>query len=103
MPATWDDYFATRKWRVATEVNGTEVAEPGSRLNSDGDKSVQVRFVKGVFEIDNGVFHSPFSSARGRRGVLLQEVGSDGEDIKDSRIAVGQVVLRRARQQSAIV
>lgn len=102
MPAAWDDYFAARKWRVATEANGTVAAEPGTELNP-GTETVQVEFNRGKFEIrGGGVFHSPLSSARGRKGVLLQEVGPDGTDIEGSKIAVGVVVFRRARSEGAV-
>lgn len=99
--ASWEDLFATRKWRVATELNGTATAEPGTELN-DGDSLVKVEFTKGHFEIIGATFHSPLSSARGRKGVLLQEVDENGRDIDGSRIAVGSVVLGRARKEGAI-
>lgn len=87
----WDEYFGTRKWRVASEVTGT-------------DREESVIFAKGKFEIDgDGVFHSPLSSARGRKGVLLQEVDPrTGDDIAGSRIAVGVVVFRKARREGAV-
>lgn len=100
--ASWEDLFATRKWRVATELNGAAAAEPGSELN-DGDTVVKVEFTKGHFEIIGATFHSPLSSARGRKGVLLQEVDGSGRDVAGSRIAVGSVVLRRARGEGAVV
>lgn len=100
--ATWDDLFGSRKWRVATELDGEVVAEPGTSLNQGGE-SVRAAFSKGKFELFGGVFHSPLSSARGRKGVLLQEVNlQDGMDILGSRIAVGVVVFRRARAEGAI-
>jgi hypothetical protein len=99
---SWEDLFATRKWRVATELSGTALADPGTELN-DGDASVVVKFARGYFEITGATFHSPLSSARGRRGVLLQEVEASGRDIPGSRIAVGKVVLGRARREGAIL
>jgi hypothetical protein len=101
MPAAWGDYFGTRKWRVAKELDGTATAEPGTELNP-GTEPVRVEFSHGKFEIIGGVFHSPLSSARGRKGILLQEVSVAGEDIEGSRVAVGVVVFRRARSEGAI-
>jgi len=94
------DYFGDRHWRVATEVTGTQVAEPGTDLNA-GTGPVTVKFDTGSFEIEGGCFHSPFSSARGHKGVLLQEVDEHGEDVAGSRIAVGGVVFARARKSGA--
>lgn len=86
--SNWDEYFGTRRWRVATEVTGTVE---------------RVAFTKGRFEISGGVFHSPLSSARGRKGILLQEIDPEsGKDIEDSQIAVGVVVFRRARKERAV-
>lgn len=86
MSGSWDEYFGTRKWRVATEVDGADA---------------QVRFRKGRFTVDNGQFCSPLSTARGKAGILLQEV-SDGQDVTGSRIAVGIVVFRKARNAGAV-
>lgn len=92
MHVDWAGYFATRKWRVAQEVTG-----------EGEDNDCLVTFKRGKFEIHgDGVFHSPLSSARGRRGILLQETDEDGGDIKGSRIAVGEIVMRRARQEGAV-
>lgn len=97
MPSgSWDEYFGTRKWRVATEITGTDEGDPSS-----------VRFTAGKFEIENGSFCSPLSSARGKAGVILQEVDPHGgphpgADIPGSRIAVGVVVFRRARKEGAV-
>lgn len=89
--AAMEEYFGDRKWRVATEV--TADVPQGEAV---------IHFKQGKFEIENGVFHSPCSSARGKKGILLQEVTSDGKDIDESRIAVGVVVLREARKMGAI-
>lgn len=103
MTSGWDEYFGKRRWRVAVEVTGTDTAEPGTAFNLEGDKPVQVRFARGKFEIDGGVFHSPLSSARGGKGVLLQEIDpKSGDDLTSPRIAVGVVVLRRARKEGAV-
>lgn len=100
---SWDEYFGYRKWRVATEVEGTDTAMPGTEFNLDGEQPVQVRFRKGRFQIAGGVFHSPLSSARGTRGVLLQEVSPfSGDDITGSRTAVGIVVYRKACREGAV-
>lgn len=89
----WEEYFGTRRWRVATEVTG-----------ADEQDGAVVAFVKGKFGIEGGVFHSPLSSARGQKGVLLQEIDPQtGRDIAGSRIAVGVVVLRNARKEGAVV
>jgi hypothetical protein len=88
----WTGLFADRKWRVLTELTGTT-----------GRRGWAITFDRGKFEIDGGVFHSPLSSARGRKGVLLQEVGLGGEDIPGSRIPVGEIVYRKARQAGAVV
>lgn len=93
---SWEQYFGSRRWRVASEVTGAEEV-PGA----------VVAFVGGKFGIestgeDRGVFHSPLSSARGTKGVLLQEVDQQGTDIAGSRIAVGIVVFRKARREGAV-
>lgn len=88
---SWDEYFGKRTWRVATEVTAVDAVGP----------QTTVTFSKGRFAIDGGVFHSPLSSARGTRGVLLQET-SGGKDIEGSRVAVGIVVFRKARREGAV-
>jgi hypothetical protein len=80
-----EEYFAgDRAWRVLEEVTGV-AEEPGG---------VTVTFARGQFTIVNGVFQSPLSHNRGRRGVVLQEVtpGSEG-----AIIAVGDAACARAR------
>jgi hypothetical protein len=68
MDGRWEEYFSARHWRVAAEYTGTS---PGG-----------VEFRKGKFELPLGqVYDSPLSANRGRRGVLLQEVNADGNDI----------------------
>lgn len=95
----WDEYFGSRRWRVATEVTGIDAP-----VDADGPDEIRVRFTKGKFEIDNGgTFHSPLSSARGTKGIVLQEVDpATGQDLPGSRVAVGIVVLRRARKEGAV-
>ena len=92
MDGSWDEYFATRKWRVATEKTGTVTDGPAT-----------VRFLQGGFTIEGGKFHSPLSSARGASGMLLQEVAADSTDIPGSQIAVGVVTLRKARKSGAVL
>jgi hypothetical protein len=89
---SWDEYFGKRTWRVATEVTAVDAVGP----------QTTVTFSKGRFSIDGGVFHSPLSSARGTRGILLQETAPDGSDIAGSRVAVGVVVYRKARREGAV-
>lgn len=91
---TFEEYFGSRKWRVATEVTAV--------VPEAGDDAVVTTFTGGKFEIAGGKFHSPLSTARGRKGVLLQEVGADGSDVAGSRIAVGVVVYDRARKEGAV-
>jgi hypothetical protein len=88
---SWDEYFAKRKWRIASEETGEVTDGPAT-----------VRFLQGAFTIEGGKFHSPLSSARGSKGVLLQEVGPRGADVDGSQIAVGVVTLRQARKRGAV-
>lgn len=90
---SWEEYFGHRKWRLATEV--TAVDTPGPKTT--------VTFHKGKFEIEGGVFHSPLSSARGSKGMLLQELDPAGSDIPGSRVSVGIVVYRKAKREGAVV
>lgn len=98
----WEDLFGTRKWRVATELDGEVVALPGTELNQKGTEPLKADFTRGHFELAGASFHSPLSSARGRKGVILQEVDERGRDIDGSRIAVGKVVLARARKEGSV-
>lgn len=86
-----DEYFAGRTWRVAKDVSGVAVQGPAT-----------VTFSQGLFTVEGGKFCGPGSSARGTRGVLLQETGPDGEDIPGSYVAVGQTTLRTARKAGAV-
>lgn len=91
--AKWDEYFTGRRWRVREEVSGT------ARL----DQGITIVYDHGRFEISPpGVFHSPLSSTRGRKGALLQELDSAGTDIPGSCIAVGFTVLKQARDRGAL-
>lgn len=88
--SNWEQYFDGRRWRLAAEKDG-EVPP--------------VTFTHGTFEIDRrdgGVFHSPVSTARGRKGYLLQELDGEGRDIDGSVIAVGEIVYRRALAEGAV-
>lgn len=91
MEGSWDEYFAARKWRLATEKSG---------MVTDGPATI--RFLQGGFVIEGGKFSGPGSSARGSKGYLLQEVAADGSDIPGSLVAVGQVTLRTARKSGAV-
>lgn len=90
----WQDWFGTRKWRVLTEADGI-----GSVVDKKTGDPISVRFREGRFAVDDpGSFVSPFGS-RGRKGVLLQEVGADGTDVRGSMFAFGESVVKRAREQ----
>lgn len=91
MEGSWDEYFAARTWRVAKELSG-EVSQGPAK----------VRFSQGLFTIIEGKFCGPGSSARGTKGVLLQETGPDGKDIAGSRVAVGQATMRMVRKSGAV-
>lgn len=83
-----------RRWRVAEEVTGEVTV----------GKGVVVQFDRGKFEMEGGKFTSPGSTARGRKGILLQEVDKEtGADIEDSRVSVGEVALQQARRLGAIL
>ena len=97
MAGKWDEYFGTRFWRVATEVSGTD--------ESGGAKIV---FDKGRFGIWphaglTGVFQSPLSTNKGRRGVLLQEVDGEGRDIEGSVLPVGDRAFKRAQAEHKVL
>lgn len=86
-----DEYFTGRKWRVASELTGTEADGPAT-----------VTFAQGRFTITGGKFSGPGSSARGAKGVLLQEVDENSEDIEGSLVAVGESTYRRAHREGAV-
>jgi hypothetical protein len=85
-----DEYFTGRKWRVAREVTGTAADGPAT-----------VTFTQGRFTVTGGKFSGPGSSARGAKGILLQEIDEDG-DIEDSLVAVGEATFRKAKQAGAV-
>lgn len=90
--SSWDEYFLSRKWRVLAEADG--LREVGG---------VPVIFKAGHFEVGGeGVFQSPLSFNKGRRGVLLQEV-ADGADVPCSVIPIGEKILPRVRAAGALV
>lgn len=92
---TWDELFKGRTWRVLTEATGTVTTDPVA--------GTRVIFRRGHFEIEGpGVFQSPLSANKGKRGVLLQET-RDGEDVAGSRIPVGEKILPRARVAHALI
>lgn len=94
--SAWDELFGSRKWRVAREVTGV-VSWP-----SPGDP-INVYFKAGHFEIEGpGVFQSPLSSNKGKRGVLLREV-ADSQDVPGSYLWVGEKVVLRIREAGALV
>ncbi len=92
MEGSWDEFFVSRKWRLASEVTGEQQEGPAS-----------VRFLQGAFTVTGGKFCAPGASTRGSKGLLLQEVASDGTDIDGSRCAVGVVTYRKARQAGAVL
>jgi hypothetical protein len=100
MSGKLEDWFGTRKWRVATEVSGEQsVQVPNQEGEEPLTAEVVVIFRKGRFEVGSpGSFSSPLGS-RGRVGVLLQEVGPDGKDIEGSRSTWGESVVRRAKEE----
>jgi hypothetical protein len=88
--STWDEWFGTRRWRIATEYSGIWVTEEGS----------EVVFDKGAFTCSSpAAYQSPVSANLGRRGWLLQEVSKQGRDIADSQAAFGEAAVERARKQ----
>lgn len=86
----WDQWFVTRKWRVATEVTGT----------GSGD-GVPVHFDHGEFDIEPpGAFQSVMGPNLGRHGVLLQELDpATGHDIPGALVAFGHMVVDKARKE----
>jgi hypothetical protein len=100
----WDELFGGgRKWRVAEEVTGTELAngDTGAGLIA----GIPVVFDRGRFELPPGAaYRSLLSTNLGRRGVLLAETSADGAaDIPGSRIAVGEPAVKRAREEYSAV
>jgi hypothetical protein len=86
----WDELFASRKWRVATEWTGYVAPDEGARITFD----------RGAFTIDPpGGFRSPLSTNLGRVGILLQEVAPDGSDVPDSLIPFGLPAVKTAREK----
>jgi hypothetical protein len=86
----WDQWFVTRKWRVCTEVTGTQ--------SLDGPA---VSFDHGEFDIEApGAFQSVMGPNLGRHGVLLQEIDpATGKDIDGARVAFGHMVVDKARKE----
>lgn len=103
-PEKWDEFFGTRKWRVAEELTGTVHAD-GFHAGEMVQPSIRVTFAKGCFEIEPpGAFQSILSTNQGRRGVVLQETDESGaHDIPGSRIALGYIALDKARSKYAAV
>lgn len=87
----WDKWFAGRKWRIAKEISGTTKV---TRNN------VTVKFRNGKFELAApGVYVSPLSQNKARRGVLLQEVDVFSlQDIPGSLYPFGEPVVAEARK-----
>lgn len=92
----WEEFFGDRAWRIAEEVNGVVEVDPSA--------GVSVSFSRGRFAVSGtGVFQSPFSSNKGKRGVLLQELDTSRErDIPGSYVVVGDTLLSRARSSGAL-
>jgi hypothetical protein len=86
-----DEYFDGRRWRVASELTGREKDGPAT-----------VAFTQGRFTVTGGKFSGPGSSARGAKGILLQEIDDKSEDIEGSLVAVGESTFRRARKAGAV-
>jgi hypothetical protein len=86
----WDQWFITRKWRVATEVTGMQ--------DQDG---IAVSFDHGEFDINPpGAFQSVMGPNLGRHGVLLQELDPEtGKDIPGALVAFGHIVVDKARKE----
>jgi hypothetical protein len=86
----WDQWFITRKWRVLTELSGTQE-----------DDGIKVVFDHGSFDIDPpGAFQSVMGPNLGRHGVLLQEIDpATGKDIEGALVAFGHVVVEKARKE----
>ena len=91
---TWDELFASRRWRVAEELTG-----------SVRHNKALVVFERGEFELPVGsAFRSLLSTNMGRRGVILQETDLEGTaDIPRSRIAIGIKSLAKARADYSAV
>jgi hypothetical protein len=97
----WEELFGSgRKWRVAEELSGDELAPAGP-----GEPEVLVRFDRGWFSMEApGAYRSPLSTNLGRRGVVLVETDDSGSsDFPRSRIAIGVHALRRARRDFAAI
>jgi len=101
--ATW---FEGRRWRVVTEADGQGFVPYGDEAGSDG--YIPVTFKQGAFIIGSheppGAFKSPLSGNPGIRGILLQEVDAEGNDIPDARFPFGEPAVKEAREKfNAIV
>lgn len=96
--ATW---FEDRRWRVVTEADGQGFVPYSDEAGSDGYIPVTFRqgaFVIGVHE-PPGAFKSPLSGNPGVRGILLQEVDAEGNDIEGSRHPFGEPAVKEAREK----
>lgn len=94
MPDRWQEWFGTRKWRVATEADGEgSVTDSGNELR-------RVMFRQGRFTLEPPfAFTSPFGN-NGRKGVLIREVRPDGTDIPGGELfAFGETAVKRAREE----
>jgi hypothetical protein len=90
---TWTKYFGARRWRVGEEYTGTSDV-----------RGHPVIFTRGRFEIEPGAaYRSPFSQNIGRRGVLLVETDTSGQDLVPQVLLVaGEPKVREARKAGAI-
>jgi hypothetical protein len=86
----WDLWFVGRKWRVATELTGTET--------EDG---IAIHFDHGDFTIESpGAFQSVMGPNLGRHGVMLQEIDPQtGQDIDGALVPFGHIVADKARKE----
>lgn len=99
----WDEHFKNRRWRVLAEADGRVTCGTFGAPGALGENPVCAVFKKGHFEFEgDGVFQSPLSFNKGRRGVLLQEV-ADGADVPGSVIPVGEKALPRIKAAGALV
>lgn len=99
-PSRMAEYFKDRRWRIRTEANGPASVEQEPVDGEDDLPPIAVKFRHGWFTVEApGAFRSPLSGNPGRKGVLLQEVDADGNDIPGSLYPFGVPVLKAAREE----
>jgi len=105
-PSKMAGWFRDRRWRVVTEAHGTGfVPLPNAPEDDLEGGYIPVVFDHGKFTVGTGgAFRSPLSGNPGLKGILLQEVDADGNDIEGSREPFGEPAVRAAREEfNAIV